>query len=137
MSVALDKLRELYVEFIGPHDTEKIFGSVDKWLKLDVRSLTSGNTGDHRDVVAVDAQPGNGTAYRFVLAKMTGAEDVFGCQDGSWLVSMDPHWRAGSCFVRKLDHIHPSYLGEKLKMNEHDSCAMAVILTRVAERLGL
>jgi len=136
MENALDYIRKTYEKIVGKHDMDMVMRPVSEWKPFDVRPLTSGNTGDHRDVIAVRAAPGNGTEYRFVLTNLSGAEDLFGCQDGSWLIAMDPYWKSGTAIVRDYGDIHPSYLEEKLKMNEHDSAVMAVILYRVKERLS-
>jgi hypothetical protein len=138
MDNQIEYLRETYTKVMGPTDANKVFGPTDKWLSFDVRPLLSGNTGDHRDVIAVNAEPGNGTSYRMVLTRLTGAEDLFGCQDGAWLLSMDPYWKAGTMTVKDLKEIHPSYIQEKLRVvNEHDAAAIAAILFRVAEKLDL
>ena len=133
----IEYLKQHYADVMGPTDAGKVFGPVDQWLTFEVRDLVSGNTGDNRGVVAVKAAPGNGTEYRMVLTKLDGAEDIFGCQDGSWMLSMDPYWKAGTSTVKDLKEIHPSYLQEKLKVNEHDAAVVATILFRVAENLGL
>lgn len=133
----IEYLKQTYGEVMGPTDAEKVFGPVDRWLTFEVRSLTSGNTGDDRGVIVVKAAPGNGTEYRMVLTSLVGAEDIFGCQDGSWMLSMDPCWKAGTSTVKDLKEIHPSYLQEKLKVNEHDAAAITTIIYRVAEKLGL
>lgn len=139
MDNPIEYLRETYTPIMGPTDANKVFGPVDKWLSFDVRPLLSGNTGDHRDVIAVEASPGNGTRYVFLLTKMSGAEDIFGCGEGAWMLSMrpDPCWKGRTVTIKDLKEIHPSYLQEKLMVNEHDGAAIATILYRVAEKLDL
>lgn len=103
-----------------------------KWLKCKVSPLLSPNTGDSRGVILVQAAPGNGTEYRFLLVRTDGEmQNAMGVADG-WLLAMEPgHTVRGTMSVRHLMHMHPSYVMEKLGMNLSDAVALSLILYRV------
>lgn len=95
------------------------------WLRFDANNLGH--------MIVVEAQPGNGTRYSFVLVKVNNVmAKQMSLPEGGYLLAMEPgfHWR-GTMSVRGLGESHPSYIIEKLGMNASDAVAMALILDRV------
>jgi len=103
----------------------------EEWLRFDVHAHANG-------LVVVEAQPGNGTRYSFVLVKVNEIMSrQMGLHPEGYLLAMEPgpHWR-GTMSVKDPGSSFPDYIMEKLGMNLSDAVAMSLILSRVEEVLS-
>jgi hypothetical protein len=85
----------------------------------------------------VEAHPGNGTRYSFILVKVNHTMAAqMGLNPQGYLLAMEPnpHWR-NTMSVKNPCESHPSYIMEKLGMGLSDAVALSLILDRVGKEL--
>lgn len=92
-----------------------------------------------RNAIVVDACPGDGWRYRLALTPIPNpeADRVFGAAAGSVLVSLWPGERNSACAVFRRGegcYLAPSYVAEKLRVNERQAESLAVILGELLDR---
>jgi len=108
----------------------RMAGPVDEWVTWDV----SGTMGK----LFVEAAPGNGTVYRFMLLSISRDEaQGWGMPENAHLLAMYPgHATWKRTMSVASSKIHPNYIMEKLGMGLPDAVAMSIILYRVGEKLN-
>ncbi len=85
----------------------------------------------------VEACPGNGTRYLLVLTPVpnSDAARLLGAEVRSVIVSLWPGTPQSTCAVfRTHAYLAPSYVAEKLRVNDIDAAALATILGELLGR---
>lgn len=101
----------------------------EKWGRFDVTEC--------EDCYLVEAHPGNGTRYSFILVEVSYAMAAqMGLNPKGYLLAMEPnpHWR-NTMSVKNPCESHPSYIMEKLGMGLSDAVAMSLVLDRVGKEI--
>ena len=83
-------------------------------------------------MIFVEYQPGNGTRYPVLFTYLGTLEklsqDRIGCQPESWLVTMLTCSPYNSLMCSTNDHVHWSYVMEKLQLNQTDALCVAELI---------